>query len=401
MMLWRDLIGNAVWGLTARPARTGALVACLAAGVTAAVFVGVVISGFSREIDRLAFGAYSQALVIQENGLVLDRYGPPTLDDLRELTRRLPQVRRSAAWISGAVQIYRDGETHQFRIYGTIGDYELELDTPVVHGRGLTATELESGTRACLLGAEVALVQGGSRAIGRSIRLNGVDCRVVGILGEPNSRPASVYADGVIAPFVAAHRYFINEDRLGPDETDRLTLFVPDPRELKTLPFEADRLLRKRYGVPQSRPSPFIYGDRNLSLEQMVEQRRTLSRLLVTVASLSILTSILGFSALSAANITARQREIAIRLALGGDAADIQRQLLMESACIGLGGGLLGAALGLALGLTASTIWTWPFALNWSVVISAAILGPIAGVVSGGLVTSRASRLSPSLAARG
>jgi putative ABC transport system permease protein len=397
-----DVLAGALWGLRSRPARTAALVICLAAGVTAAVFVGVVISGFSREIDRLAFGAYSRALVVQENVLLVDRYGAPTLGDLRVLRRDMPEAVGGAAWVSGPVRFHRAGDTHAFRVYGVEGDYRAELDSPVVLGRALTLAETAGIGRNCLVGAEVALVLGGGAALlGRPLRLNGVDCRVVGVLGEPRSRPAAAYADGVIAPFAAAQRYFISEEGRVPGETDRLTLFVRTPEALRPAQIHADRILRKRYGAPQSRGSPFSYGERNASLEQMLQQRRMLSRLLATLAALSILTSLVAFGGLVAASLIARQREIAIRMALGASDRSVQLQMLVENGLIGLAGGLAGVALGVGLGRIASSLWSWPFAVDVLTAGAACGLGLVVGLAAGLWAAGRAVRLPPSLAARG
>lgn len=398
---WHDLLRFCVWGLLSRPARTSALVVCLATGVTAAVFVGVVISGFSQQIDRLAFGAYSRALIVRENGLIIDRYGPPTLDDRRKIEREVVEIQSSAAWISGRVPFHRDGELREFRVYGVAGDFEPELDSPIVAGRSLTVAETASASRVCLLGAEVSLMMGGAvQALNQSVRLNGMDCLVVGVLGEPRSRPAASYAEGIIAPFAAAQRYFITEDAYGPAQAERLTFFVKEPDRLQASQFSIDRMLRKEYGVPQSRPSPFVYGDRNVSLDQMLEQRRMLSRLLMTLASLSIATSLIAFGTLSVASMIARRREIAVRMTLGAFDTDIQLQMMLENVCTGVLGGGLGVVLGVVLGYLASQLWTWPFAIDFSLAAVIFTLAASTGLLSGLWAANRVARMSPSLAAK-
>lgn len=401
-MFLADLFRAAFWGLRSRPSRTGALITSLAAGVTAAVFVGVIISGFSREIDRLAFGAYSHALVIRENSLVVDRHGPPTLDDRDHLMRELGQVVSSAAWKSGNLPIYRSGQALEFRVYGVIGDYVHELDSAVVAGRFLTLEETAGVGRTCLVGAEVALALGDSPSlVGRAIRVGGANCVVVGVLGEPRSRPAARFAEAVIAPLAAAERYMIADTDLGPSEVDTITIFMQSDVDLPRAQMRADILLRNRLGAPQSRPSPFAYGDRNVSLEQMLEQRRVISRLLGTLAGLSILTSLIAFGSLSAATVLSRQREIAVRIAIGASDQMVQAQLLLESGIVGATGGAVGVVVGITLGKVASLLWSWPFAPDFRVAATAFVLGALVGLSAGLWAAVRATSLPPSLAARG
>lgn len=399
-MTGRDVIRSVIWGIASRPARTMSLIICLAAGVTAAVFVGVVISGFSREIDRLAFGAYSRALTVQENGLVVDRYGPPTLRDRGVLAREIAGVQSSVAWMSGEAPVLRGGETHAFRVYGVDGDYRPELDSPIVAGRPLSLEETRGASRHCLIGAEVAEVLGGVDLIGSSLRLNGADCEVVGVLGEPRSRPAAIFAEGVIVPLAAAQRYFIADDAKAPGQVDRLTFFLRDEGLLDPARVKADRVLRKLYGVPQSRNSPFVYGDRNVSLEQMLEQRRMMSRLLASLAGLTIAASLVGFGSLAAASLLSRRRELALRMALGASRTDVLVQIVAENTVIGGLGALSGLVLGLMFGLGASTFWSWPFAAEIWVPVAACAFGIGAGLVAGLWAAARAIAVPPSLAAR-
>ena len=125
-----------------------------------------------------------------------------------------------------------------------------------------------------------------------------------------------------------------------------------------------------------------------------------MSRLLGGVASLSILTSLIAFGAISAAAISSRRREIALRMALGAGGSDIQGQILIENAMVGLAGGAFGLTSGLALAWTAATLWGWPFAPSLLVSGAALVLGAGTGICVGAGLARQAARLPPSLAAR-
>ena len=219
-MKLRDVLTAAIWGAASRPVRTASLFLSLGAGVAAAVFVGTVISGFGREIDRLAFGAYARALVVRENILVIDRHRPPNLDDLARLESDLAGLDAVAAWKVGRAQSFIGGQSVAFSVYGAWGRYEEELDSALAEGRMLTSDEIRGYERLCLVGAETAEQLHRPRLVGSRLRIDGVDCEVVGVLGEPRSRPAARFTDAVIAPFHTAERYFIRDTPLGSEEAD-------------------------------------------------------------------------------------------------------------------------------------------------------------------------------------
>lgn len=396
-----DVLAAAWWGAASRPARTWALVLSMGAGVAAAVFVGTVISGFGREIDRLAFGAYARALVVRENVLVVDRHRPPNLDDLARLDADLPGIVGSAAWKTGRAQTYAPGETIVFTVHGAMGDYEAELDSPLAAGRMLTAEELRGYARVCIIGAETAFQLGPRSLVGSRLRIEGMDCEIVGVLGEPRSRPAARYAEAVIAPFHTAERYFIRDTPLGPGEADSLTVFMPPGADMALTEMRADRLLRRIRGAPLSRPSPFSYGLPSATVKQIEEQRDMLARLLGALAALSILTSLIAFGAISAAAMTSRRREIALRMAMGASSPDVQAQITTECLLVGTVGGALGLVWGLVMAGAASALWSWPFAPNAPVAAMALVLGAGTGLAVGVALARRAAKLPPSLAARG
>lgn len=387
------------WALRAHPARSLSLVLSLGAGIAAAVFVSTIISGFGREIDRLAFGTYASALVVRENLFVKDRYGPPRLSESEVLAQELTDIEAVAGWSTGRSATVSGSESISFEIFGVWGRYEDELDTPFVSGRYITRDEALTGARVCLLGADLA-AKLERLGVDDDLSVNGINCRVVGILGEPNSRPAARYLGAVIAPLGAVERYFSRRDDRVPGSVDRITLFFPANTDMLDAEMRTDLALRRVRGVPLTRPSPFIYGDPSTTLKQQRDQQAMLNRLLIVVAALSVIASLVGFAAISAAAIASRRRELALRLAVGATEVDLQIQILTETIVAGAIASLGGLAVGLGVAYGASRFWSWPFAPNLGVAGVAIGLGIVVGAVTGWLLARRLATLSPSIAAR-
>ena len=123
--------------------------------------------------------------------------------------------------------------------------------------------------------------------------------------------------------------------------------------------------------------------------EETVEQTRPLLRTLFLAVAVVLLIACVNLAGLMLVRAIRRQREVALRLALGARALDLLRQAILESLVLSVGGGLLGLALaGLALRVGRSLLpESLPrineIVLNWQVVGFALLLGVATGLLCG------------------
>jgi predicted permease len=123
--------------------------------------------------------------------------------------------------------------------------------------------------------------------------------------------------------------------------------------------------------------------------EETVEQTRPLIRTLFMAVAVVLLIACVNLAGLMLVRAIRRQREVAVRLALGARALALLRQAILESLVLSVSGGLLGLGLaGLALRVGRSLLpESLPrineIALNWNVVGFALLLGVITGLLCG------------------
>jgi putative ABC transport system permease protein len=123
--------------------------------------------------------------------------------------------------------------------------------------------------------------------------------------------------------------------------------------------------------------------------EETVEQSRPVLRTLFMAVAVVLLIACVNLAGLMLVRAIRRQREIAVRLALGASAAALLRQTILESLVLSVGGGLLGLAVaGLALRvgknlLPQSLPRISEIGLNWQVVGFALLLAVITGLLCG------------------
>ena len=123
--------------------------------------------------------------------------------------------------------------------------------------------------------------------------------------------------------------------------------------------------------------------------EETVEQSRPLLKTLFLAVAVVLLIACANLAGLMLVRAIRKQREIAVRLALGANTAALLRQTLLESLVLSVSGGLVGlalAALALRIGkslLPESLPRISEIALNWNVVGFALLLAVITGLLCG------------------
>jgi len=210
---------------------------------------------------------------------------------------------------------------------------------PVLAGRGFTAADLAGGRAVAVVNAHFAsAVWPGREAVGQRF-----------LHRDRDDRETPIEVVGVVAD--ARYRYYTDAPQpfvfvpLAQHPVGDVTLFVR--HAAGAVP--ADAL---RAGVAQVEPSvPVLFVQ---SFAEAVALGLTPQRLTAWLAGAVGLAGVglaaLGLYGLMAFLVTQRTREIAIRMALGASAAQVQRQCLAGAARLALAGAVIGLALAAGIG---------------------------------------------------
>ncbi|GGH06070.1 hypothetical protein GCM10007420_23170 [Glycocaulis albus] len=405
MMRLVALVHLAFWSAFSRPMRTALMIATLAGGAAGVTLTAGVLQGYARAMEALTFGAYSRSLVITENSFVEDRFGPPRLSDITHIREALGErVEAHAAWRRSGGDVRVGRYQASLQVYGVTGAFQHEADMPVARGRTLTDGETRSALRLCMLGpgAYRLLFPDGGDA--ESIRINGVNCEVVGVFGEPRSQLAERYRNAVIAPFTATARYFETPDRFGfqpgAHEAERLTIVLLRGVNRDAALIDADRALRRAHGASQANVSPFLFADPAAPAEALARQRDLIARLLISIAIVSVLVAVTGYAAASMAAVEMQRRDIALMMMSGASGRSILGQVLAEGIILGIAGGVTGIIIVGAAAILARTVFDFPFQLDGTVIALVLAGGALTGLVASLGPARRAAAGSPALNAR-
>jgi putative ABC transport system permease protein len=140
------------------------------------------------------------------------------------------------------------------------------------------------------------------------------------------------------------------------------------------------------------------------SYEQMARSLRksgqTFSLLLAGGAAVSLLVGGIGVMNIMLVSVTARTREIGLRMAVGARTRDVLVQFLAEAIMLAVVGGLLGVLLGAAGLTTLSHTLHWATAISPTMLVLALVMAATTGVVFGYGPARRGAILDPVIALR-
>ena len=328
-----------------RPGFSALAVLTLAVGIAANTAMFSVVNGVL--LRPLPFPDPDRVVILQTPS-VTRTDSSHSATDFRDIVRE----QQSLAVIAGhrqdifALQV-GDGQARQFEgSHVTPAFFEVFGVEPVAGRAFTTSADARSGGGRIVLSRAAAqhVSSDVSQVIGRTISVNSVSHEVVGVMPDSFRVPENAQlwvlsaTDVPPSPLSGENtdrdiRYFQVVARLRPD--------LPDAAISLDLSRVAASLNARR------RPESELRELRAVRMqEDLVGPVRPAIVVLQAGVGLVLLIACVNISSLLIARTTGRERELALRAALGARAGRLMRQLLTESLILGLAGGALGLLAG-------------------------------------------------------
>jgi putative ABC transport system permease protein len=363
-------------------------------GVGSVVLLVSLGEGAKRYILREFEGLGANLIVIQPGKSdKKTHFGPPvgaaqrkmTTADVAALERRAINLEAVSGLVLGTVSARYEDAINNITVFGTNEQFPNIITLQLGRGGYFSREEDEYRRRVVVLGTNIASqLFGDADPIGRAVKLNESEFRVVGVLAPMGDKLGLSFDEIGFIPTEAALKLF-NEDKLFGIRAKASSRVGVDDAVA-----EITEILTERRDGEED----FTVLTQVSMMESMNTILSMLTYVLAAIAAISMLVGGIGIMNIMWVSVVERTQEIGIRRAVGARRRDILQQFLAEAVGLSLVSGILG--VGGAMLITGVLFVVFPSfdmrAPLW-IVVPAFILALGVGTVFGVGPAWRASRI--------
>jgi putative ABC transport system permease protein len=262
-----------------------------------------------------------------------------TIIDIQAL-KSVDNVAVVTGTVSGRGELYYLAETTTVSVTGVDPvDWNEITTSTLASGRFLTSGDYNS----VLIGSRVAnSIFKQPLVVNRVITIEGISFKIAGILNESGSSMGGMSDTGIIMPVEAARAVL---DDIGPDEFDSIIVKVEDADTVLDTASAIDaRLMLTRHVTNKTKDYSVTSS---VSMQETISSTmESMTTFLAAIAAVSLLVGAVGIANTLFTTILERTKQIGIMKAIGAKNRDIMAIFMMNSALVGLVGGIIGLVVG-------------------------------------------------------
>jgi putative ABC transport system permease protein len=398
-MNYSALLGSALWSLLRNKTRSLLTVLGITIGIAAVICVVAIGRAGQARVEQQLNNLGDNFVWIEAggravNGVRTGTHATPTLSlgDMVAMKNQIPLLKSVAANVDGSTQIVYSNQNWFTQYRGVSPEYFDIKRWVIEEGAPFTADDVERVADVCVIGRTVReQLFGADDPVGKVIRVKDFPCKVIAVLGPKGlSVSGQDQDDTVILPYTTAMKRIKGSTWL-----DDILCSAVSQDAVKLAGRQAAALLRDRHHLRADQDDDFNIRNPEDIINAQLEASRTLTILLVSIASISLIVGGIGIMNVMLVSVTERTREIGVRVAVGATEEAIQFQFLGESVALSLVGGAAGVLLGLVGTILVGRSLGWPMQASPSAVLIAAAFSVAVGVFFGYYPALKASRLDP------
>jgi putative ABC transport system permease protein len=399
-MIGLETLRIAWGGILANKLRSGLTILGMTIGVASVIILIAVGNGSSKAVEERIESLGTNVLLVESGALRGGaRFGGST--SAVSLTKQdaaalqshseAPDVRSASPVVdaTGVTLVYNGTSYEPSTFVGTTPSYLAAHGYRIQEGSAFTEADVAHHARVAVIGQTVVEeLFPGQSPVGRTMRADGANFEVVGVLAAKGSNGISNLDEIVAAPIST-----VQDSLTGYGPIDSITVEATSESALSSAEAEVSQILEQRHKIKDTAEPGFQVINQGSLLETTSSTTSVFTTLLGEVAAISLLVGGIGVMNIMLVSVTERTREIGIRKAVGARRSDILTQFLTEAVLVSLIGGLTGVLLGV-VGSQFEIAGVHPAIATYSIFLAfgAALL---TGLFFGTYPAGRAARLRP------
>ena len=327
-------------------------------------------------------------------GVRIGSLGSNTLkvEDMQAIMASVPLIKSASPQVDSRAQVVYGNQNWNTR-YREVSPEYLEIRRrTVAQGSVFTNEDVKNFAGVCLLGQTVSQILFGNQdPIGKTIRVKSLPCKVTGVLAPKGmSVNGHDQDDFILMPYTT-----VMNKLSGVQWLDDIMCSAESAEAVRPAREMITRLMRERHRIREGQPDDFNMRTPDENLKVQEDASNTFTMMLAGIASVSLLVGGIGIMNIMLVSVTERTREIGVRMAVGADEADVQKQFLAEAVTLSLLGGSIGVPGGVLSSYGISTLLGWPTSISVTAIGVALLFSLAVGVFFGYYPAYKASHLDP------
>ncbi len=351
-------------------------------GVAAIVALTSIVDGASQGINKsLATLGTNQLNITAMAPDALTELDANSLAELENVSVMFVQSQNEGTIATGDTRV-------NARLVGVSSEYFEAVKPEIALGSYLSSSSFAQTAKDVVFGADAANDVGlTADMLGQTVKLNGQDFRLVGVLDDQAGFGTS---GRVYVTLDSARKLFSQYPYVS-----SIVIQANTPEQVDALQLTADSLLRERYGLGVDTDARYTITNQASLIAAVSSITDTLGLLLTGIAAISLIVGGIGIMNIMLVSVRERTREIGVRRAIGAKQSNILTQFLIEAIVLSLAGGVIGLILGEIAAFFLAILGDWVFAIKLDTVLLALGFSLLVGVVFGVWPARTAAKLEP------
>lgn len=401
-MTTKDLLHETFSALTANKVRTSLTMLGIVIGISSVIIMVSIGQGAQNQIQSSIQSIGSNLLIVSPGATRSFGYGASsgrgsaktlTIKDVDAISAEVSNIAAISPEISGRYQITAKGTNTNTSVIGARPAYLSVHNITIQDGSFITDSEISSRSKVAVIGPTTRddLFGTDADAIGQSLRINGMEFKVIGVTKSKGGSGFNNQDDIIYIPLSSSQLFLLGDSTY----VTSLSISATDSSAMTQVQEDITSLLLERHHKTSTTDADFNVMNQADIVSAASSVTSTFTILLAAVAGISLVVGGIGIMNMMLTTVTERTREIGLRKAIGAKAHDINIQFLTEAVTLTV----IGGAVGIFIGWVVAYVITYFNLLQTTIspysVILAFGVSTIIGIIFGYYPARRASKLNP------